>query len=203
MGMETLYQAIQTYAKSAYDSNDDNQVVSLLNSESIQKSDAEFKTSRWLMINQTPENAALVLGTMKTAGSSNPIIDAAYQALNSGGIDLSHPLTQQFIDSLAVAGEWPDELRDWLKAQGVWSVSPASEVLGREATLEDVSEVRAWEAGERPVTAMLSVMVQADGRVLLSYRSGSEVVTSADAQNDSLAPQLAHIVSDVLSYMGG
>ena len=65
------------------------------------------------------EDAGLILGTLQQAATSNPIVAAAYQALVTVGISISDPMRQGLIDGLAQAGQWPDALRDSLKALGI------------------------------------------------------------------------------------
>jgi hypothetical protein len=65
------------------------------------------------------EGAGLILGTLQHAATSNPIVAAAYQALVTVGISISDPMRQGLIDGLAQAGQWPDALRDSLKALGI------------------------------------------------------------------------------------
>ena len=60
----------------------------------------------------------LVLGTLKAASEADPILAAAYQALVTVGISLSDDLRQGMIDQLAVAGQWPNSVRDAVKALG-------------------------------------------------------------------------------------
>lgn len=60
----------------------------------------------------------LVLGTLQAAAATNPILAAAYQALVTVGISLSDDLRQGMIDQLAVAGSWPNSVRDAVKALG-------------------------------------------------------------------------------------
>lgn len=64
------------------------------------------------------EAGGLVLGTLQAASASNPILSAAYQALVTVGISLSDDLRQGMIDQLAVAGNWPNSVRDAVKALG-------------------------------------------------------------------------------------
>jgi hypothetical protein len=64
------------------------------------------------------EAGALVLGTLQAAAATNPILAAAYQALVTVGISLSDDLRQGMIDQLALAGNWPNSVRDAVKALG-------------------------------------------------------------------------------------
>jgi hypothetical protein len=66
-----------------------------------------------------PEGAALVGGTIQAAGASNPIFASAWIALSVTGLQLHTDERQQMIDGLASAGDWPDQLRDTVKAAGV------------------------------------------------------------------------------------
>ena len=66
-----------------------------------------------------PEGAALVGGTIQAAGTTNPIFASAWIALSVTGLQLHTDERQQMIDGLAVAGNWPDQLRDAVKAAGV------------------------------------------------------------------------------------
>ena len=60
----------------------------------------------------------LVLGTFKAGAAQDPILDAAYDAFVTVGISLSDDLRQSMIDQLAIAGSWPNSVRDAVKALG-------------------------------------------------------------------------------------
>ena len=63
----------------------------------------------------------LVVGTIQAAASQDPILAASYQALSTVGMSLSGADRQGLIDQLAIAGQWPDVVRDAVKALGgVW-----------------------------------------------------------------------------------
>jgi len=64
------------------------------------------------------EATALVVGTIKAASASNPLMDTILIAMSSVGLSLSTAERQGVIDSLAIAGEWPDAVRDAVKALG-------------------------------------------------------------------------------------
>lgn len=64
------------------------------------------------------EAGGLVLGTLQASAQTNPILAAAYQALVTVGISLSDDLRQGMIEQLAVAGNWPNSVRDAVKALG-------------------------------------------------------------------------------------
>ncbi len=93
------------------------------------------------------EASGLVLGTLQAAAASNPILAAAYQALVTVGISLSDDLRQGMIDQLALAGSWPDAVRDAIKALGrVTQPRWMSEGYQSEPTLQQITtEVRKQE----------------------------------------------------------
>jgi hypothetical protein len=86
------------------------------------------------------EATALVVGTIKAASASNPLMDTILIAMSSVGLSLSTAERQGVIDSLAIAGEWPDAVRDAVKALGgVWRTRWQSEGYESEPTLESVT----------------------------------------------------------------
>lgn len=91
------------------------------------------------------EAGGMVLGTLQSAAASNPILAAAYQALVTVGISLSDDLRQGMIDQLAVAGNWPDSVRDAMKALGrITQPRWQNEGYTTEPTLEQIqSEIDA------------------------------------------------------------
>jgi hypothetical protein len=84
--------------------------------------------------------SGLVLGTLQAAAASNPILAAAYQALVTVGISLSDDLRQGMIDQLAVAGSWPDAVKDAVKALGR-TTRPRWQIEGYESqpTLQQIT----------------------------------------------------------------
>jgi hypothetical protein len=91
--------------------------------------------------------SGLVLGTLQAAAASNPVLAAAYQALVTVGISLSDDLRQGMIDQLAVAGSWPNSVRDAIKALGRVT-QPRWQSVGydTEPTLQQITvEVRKQE----------------------------------------------------------
>ena len=60
----------------------------------------------------------LVVGTINVAATQDPILAASSQALATVGMSLSSPDRQSLVDQLAVAGSWPDSVRDAVKALG-------------------------------------------------------------------------------------
>jgi hypothetical protein len=64
------------------------------------------------------EATALVVGTMKAGSAANPLLDTVIIAMSTNGLSLSTTERQGVIDALAIAGEWPDAVRDAVKALG-------------------------------------------------------------------------------------
>jgi len=60
----------------------------------------------------------LVAGTLDAAAAQDPLVKDADSWLNSDGLDFSLPSTQRMIEQLAVLGQWPNEVRDVIKAMG-------------------------------------------------------------------------------------
>jgi hypothetical protein len=85
------------------------------------------------------EATALVVGTMKAASASNPLMDTIIIAMSTNGLSLSTPERQAVIDQLAIAGDWPNEVRDAIKALGgVWQPRWQSAGYASEPTLDQV-----------------------------------------------------------------
>jgi hypothetical protein len=83
--------------------------------------------------------ARLVVGTLQAGASQDPILAASYQALSTVGMSLSGQDRQGLIDQLAIAGQWPDAVRDAVKALGgVWQTRWQIEGYASEPTLQSV-----------------------------------------------------------------
>lgn len=84
------------------------------------------------------EAGALVVGTIDAASGSNPLLKASFTALSTTGMQLSSPDRQGLIDSLAVAGSWPNSVRDAVKALG-GIYQPRWQQYGDQPTLESIT----------------------------------------------------------------
>jgi len=81
----------------------------------------------------------LVVGTLQAGAAQDPILAASYQALSTVGMSLSGADRQELIDQLAIAGNWPDAVRDAVKALGgVWQARWQIDGYAAEPTLESV-----------------------------------------------------------------
>ncbi len=110
-------------------------------------------------IGLTPEQYALVRGTLERAineltADPDPVnrikgidLKDARDAMLSRGISLSDANRQTTIDELALFGEWPDAVRDAVKALGgYWGPRWADEGYESEPTLADVERQMSLEA---------------------------------------------------------
>jgi hypothetical protein len=113
------------------------------------------------------EATALVVGTMKAASAANPLMDTIIIAMSTVGLSLSSPERQGVIDSLAIAGEWPDAVRDAVKALGgINRPRWQSEGYSSEPTLEQITIELAkqdWRERFDAILNQIGTVEQADG----------------------------------------
>lgn len=112
----------------------------------------------------------LVVGTVQAGAAQDPLLAAAMHSLYTTGMMLSPPERQAMIDQLALAGEWPDSVRDAVKALGIDN-RPRWQVEGRaeEPTIESVqAEIDAEELSQyamelvQRVSAAINLAAMAD-----------------------------------------
>ncbi len=142
--MANIYDTVSTLsgAWADFQATDDQDAVDKLNTVDIVKTDSTPYTVRYLMATLAPADSALVLGTLQA--SSDPLVKAGYDAMCAVGLDLSNPLTQTLIDGVGLAGGWDQSLIDTIKGWGQWTTSHAQEHLGRDATLQDMTDTHAY-----------------------------------------------------------
>ena len=88
--------------------------------------------------------ARLVIGTLQAGAGLDPLLASSYQAISTVGMSLSGADRQAMIDELAVAGEWPDAVRDAVKTLGgVWVMRCSLEGFDAEPTLAEVTAAQA------------------------------------------------------------
>lgn len=108
-------------------------------------------------------DGGLVSGTVRAVAVENPIIDDARMGLNTAGVMLHTPERQGMIDMLAVVGEWPDELRDAVKALRVrmesqwFGFGGDGEVPSVDAISDAVTEYKDTEARQAALNTLQSV----------------------------------------------
>jgi hypothetical protein len=111
--------------------------------------------------------ARLVVGTIQAGAAQDPILASSYQALSTVGMSLSGADRQGLIDQLATAGQWPDAVRDAVKALGgVWRARWQVEGYAAEPTLESVQaelDAENQPADETRHEVLLSVNRGTDG----------------------------------------
>lgn len=90
--------------------------------------------------------ARLVAGTLKAGADLDPLLALSYQAISTVGMSLSGDDRQAMIDQLAVSGQWPDPVRDAVKALGgVWVGRWSLEGFDAEPTLSQVEARKSRE----------------------------------------------------------
>jgi hypothetical protein len=88
--------------------------------------------------------ARLVVGTLQAGAGLDPLLASSYQAISTVGMSLSGADRQAMIDELAVGGNWPDPVRDAVKALGgIWVVRWSLEGFEAEPTLTQVESAKA------------------------------------------------------------
>lgn len=127
-----LAELIKNNALSEAQAGDWQAVADKLNTPTIEVRNPKSWTMADLIGLVGTEGAALVGGTIQAAGSSNPIFAGAWIALNVTGLQLHTDERQQMIDGLALAGNWPDQLRDMVKAAGLTYTSLAGNTVTAE-----------------------------------------------------------------------
>lgn len=104
----------------------------------------------------------LVIGTLKSAGDADPLIWGFSQKIMTTGISFADDEAQAMIDSLAVAGSWPDNVRDAIKAIGVTKGKKYIQYgLGALPTDQDVTDAKNIIAKQQWFTSLLNNTVNA------------------------------------------
>ena len=120
------------------------------------------------------EATALVVGTVKAAAATNPLMDTILIAMSSVGLSLSTAERQGVIDTLAVAGTWPDAVRDAIKALGGeyrtrWQIEgyesePTIESVQAEIDAEAMATAKSdWRTRFDAILNQIGTVEQADG----------------------------------------
>ena len=143
---QQIYDLIQANptASTAYDASDDQGVVDALAAQTTEIRDPIPKTSRHLILTMGDADARLMLGTMRTVAELDPLMASMWTAFATGGINFAEDQTQANITVLAAAGVWPDALTQAVREFGVYSRSDFELAMGRQPTLADVTDARAW-----------------------------------------------------------
>jgi hypothetical protein len=100
--------------------------------------------------------------------------DALMVLRSKDGLDLSPPIRQGMIDMLALAGQWPDAVRDAIKALGVrvqprwqtegYTIEPTLQSVTAEIAAEALAEQKQdWKSRFDAILNQIGTVEQADG----------------------------------------
>ncbi len=149
-----LANLIREHALADAQAGDFEAVAQILNAPTVEIRNPKSWTFADLIGLVGDEGAALVGGTIQAAGATNPIFASAWIALSVAGLQLHTDERQQMIDGLAAAGNWPDQLRDTVKAAGLSHTSLS------DATADECQ--KAWiVAATRQTVSLLSAKATA------------------------------------------
>jgi len=101
------------------------EIVAALNEPTEYRTHASEVGYRGITLKYGPTFAATVLGKLKAAAASNPLLDATYIAICASGIDFSADVTQGMIDQLQAANVFTSDEASKLKSIGIWQISKA------------------------------------------------------------------------------
>ena len=106
----------------------------------------------------------------------------AMAAMRTVGLNLSAADRQAVIDSLAAAGQWPDAVRDVVKALGVVR-QPRWQKLGYESlpALEDVDAEQSRELAKNAITDRINAAKAAMSTAYDAGQSGVGITAAAEA----------------------
>lgn len=171
------------------------ELTTLLNAPSVAIPDNTLYTLKQLTKLLTIAEYRLVSGTIAAAAASDPLVADAQGWLRNGGLDFSDPNSQSLIDALAVAGSWPDSVRDIVKSVGVKHLSPFVHDGGTGVVSETEVQV-----------ALDAVRLEALKKQLLeeaSQQLNASIAASNDAWNTFVAAVEAWDGSGDPPVMGG
>ena len=188
------------------------EIADALNAKTIPVPNSELYTSTGIIMELGPELAREAIAGFMVAADQDPLLKSQLDKLNSTGIDLSHPLTQQFIDELCRAGFIRQEIANAIKAIGIRYKSLAEVTFGDgtfitpeqvAAALESVSITRkrlyfSCNMTNGKFYGSLMVEFLSDSEVVerrtyslsTSQATGNEVVDTAIAQIRTILEQL-------------
>lgn len=179
-----LYSVIREVAAAEYDvGNNDAGVVTILNTKSINFRDDSLRDAGWIRAQFNKTNSATVLEAYRASTDVNIIAD--YSALLGKGINLAETEVRSNITDLAVGvnGQpaWANSLKNNLLDAGRWKVAPAFNRIGRDATLQDITDVRAWFAQTENVR-ILSQRVSSAYNTVQAEINGLVITTESAAR---------------------
>lgn len=137
-----LANLINQHALADAQSGDWSAVAAILNAPTVEVRNQKSWTMADLITLLGAESAAVVGGTIKAAGATNPIFAGAWLALNITGLQLHTDERQEMIAGLADAAGWPEELKLAALAAGL-TYAP---LAGSTVTADDCR--KAWTVSE-------------------------------------------------------
>ena len=142
-----LAELIEIHALAATQSGNWQAVAATLNAPAVEVRNPKSWTMADLITLLGPESAAIVGGTIRAAGATNPIFAGAWLALNITGLQLHTDERQMMIAGLADAAGWPGALKAAALAAGLSHTSLS------DATADDCQ--KAWTVSETRHTVNL------------------------------------------------
>jgi hypothetical protein len=126
------------------------------------------------------EAAALVVGTIKAASAQNPLLETVLIAMSTVGLNLSSAERQSTITQLAIAGGWPDQVRDAVKALGGVTMKRWQQIGMDEPTIESVAAERQsiavseWTGSKiQQVSAAMNLAAASGGATIESVKAAA------------------------------
>lgn len=164
-----LAELIRTHALTDAEAGNWAAVAAILNTPTVEVRNQKSWTMADLITLLGAESAAVIGGTIQTAGVSNPIFAGAWLALNITGLQLHTDERQQMITGLAQAAGWPAGLTAAALAAGLTYTSLAGEVVTAEqceaawAASELQSKKEDWRTRFDAAMNTVGTSEQADG----------------------------------------
>ena len=126
--------------------------------------------------------ARLVIGTLQAGAAQDPLLASSSQAISTVGMRLSSIDRQEMIDQLAIGGEWPDAVRDAVKALGGAYVGRWSqEGFDDEPTLEQVAARKSREIAIASTAERINAASEARRAAVDNAAStGDEIITATE-----------------------
>jgi len=188
------------------------EIADALNAKTELVANSELYTSTGVILELGPDLARQALAGFLTAAQNDPLLQSQYDKLNSTGIDFSHPLTQQMIDQLQMAGAFSAEVAAALKGIGIKHKSPYELVFGEGAVVTPEQVEQALQpptvTGKRYILSCILGPGQQIANLVINELSGPEIVSartygmvngmsSGDSAVDGL---LTRIMSELSSF---
>ena len=146
-----LIDIIKTHALAAAQAGDWAAVAATLNDQTVEVRNPKSWTMADLITLLGAESAAVIGGTIQTAGVANPIFAGAWLALNITGLQLHTDERQAMITGLADAAGWPLDLKSAALSAGLTYTSLSGSTVTAaecEAAWEHDQINRAWTTAQ-------------------------------------------------------